>query len=231
MQLGAADFLIKDKLTAELLERSIRYAIKEAAATAELLRRQEELRASEMRFRSVVQSAGDVIILSDENGKILFWNKSGETTFGYGEEEMLGASIEVLMPEPFRTSYVAGLERFRVTGRSGIVGRAIELQGLRKDGTLFPLEVSLAAWTNGSGIMFTLIIRDISERKRVARVSDELRTPLKAIIGATDSLLTNKDHNLTDQNIDFLERILLNAKDQLQLINGVLDPERHSPLM
>jgi len=65
MELGAADFLIKDKITPELLERSIRYAMAQSKAMLELRRQQEDLRASELRFRSVVQSAGDAIILAD----------------------------------------------------------------------------------------------------------------------------------------------------------------------
>ncbi len=244
MELGAADFLVKDKLTAELLERSIRYAIAEAQAIQELQLRQNALCASELRFRSVVQSATDAIILSDESGKILFWNKGAESIFGYSEEEIIGAPLETLMPEPYRLSHRAGFERFRVTGRAQIIGKTVELEGLRKDRTVFPLELSLASWRNGAGPMFTAIIRDITERKRteelrcakdaaeeasrakssfVARMSHELRTPLHSIIGFTSLLLKNSAGNLHQQDIDFLERIFLNAKDQLQLINSVLD--------
>src|SRR5438128_114010 len=117
MQLGAADFLVKDQLTPALLERSIRYAIAQARTLDELRRQQDVLRTTELRFRSVVQSAGDAIILADDHGKIIFWNKGAETIFGYGEDEVTGASIEVLMPESYRDKHRAGYERFRVTGR------------------------------------------------------------------------------------------------------------------
>jgi PAS domain S-box-containing protein len=191
-----------------------------------------------------VQSAGDAIILSDENAKVLFWNRAAEVIFGYSESEIIGAPIEVLMPEHYRERHRAGFERFRVTGRSQMIGTTVELEGLRKNGTAFPLELSLASWTSGNGIMLTAIIRDITERKRteelrrgkeaaeeasraksssLARISHEVRTPLHAIIGFTNLLLQNNAGNLSDQDIDFLERILLNAKDQLQLINGILD--------
>src|SRR6058998_1679271 len=99
MQLGAADFLLKDQLTPPLLERSIRYAIAQARSLEELQRQQRELRASELRFRSVVQSAADAILQADENARIIFWNKSAETVFGYREEEVLGFPLELLMPE------------------------------------------------------------------------------------------------------------------------------------
>ncbi|HYR42975.1 MAG TPA: response regulator, partial [Terriglobia bacterium] len=86
MQLGAADFLVKDQLTPALLERSIRYAIMQGRTVDELRRQQDELRASELRFRSVVQSASEAIILSDDSAKIIFWNKGAEALFGYREE-------------------------------------------------------------------------------------------------------------------------------------------------
>jgi len=239
MELGAADFLVKDKITPALLERSIRYSIAQATALEELRRREKELRGSELRFRSVVQSAADAIILADENAKIVFWNKSAETIFGYTEDEIAGSPMETLMPENYREDYRKAFERFRVTGRSEIIGKTVELQGIRKDGNGFPLELSLASWTNGDRTMFTGIIRDITDRKRseefrrakesaeaatkaksrfVARMSHELRTPLHAIIGFTNLLLQNKTNNLTQQDMDFLVRILLNARDRKSVV-------------
>jgi PAS domain S-box-containing protein len=247
MELGAADFLVKDRITPELLERSIRYAIANDTALNELQQQRDELRASELRFRSVVESAADGIILADDAKNIVGWNKGAEGIFGYSEDEILGASLEVLVPEQYRELHQSLFERFRVTGRSPIIGRTLEIQGLRKDGTTFPLEVSLACWRHGAGMMFTGIVREISERKHVevlskqkeaaeeanrakstfiARISHELRTPLHAIIGFTNVMLQNKAGNLVEQDSDFLQRILLNAKDQLQLINGILDVSR-----
>jgi protein-histidine pros-kinase len=244
MELGAADFLVKDKITPELLERAIRYSLAQSQTLDQLQRQRDELRSSELRFRAVVQSAADAIILADENARIAGWNAGAEAIFHYSEEEVLGSSIEILMPESYIDAHRAGLERFRTTGRSQIIGKTIEFEGVRKDGTVFPLELSLASWRNGNGIMFTAIIRDITDRKRneelrrakeaaeeanrtknafVARMSHELRTPLHAIIGFTNLMLQNRSGNLTEQEQDFLGRILLNAKDQLQLINGILD--------
>jgi PAS domain S-box-containing protein len=244
MQLGAADFLIKDQITPTLLERSIRHAIVQGRTLDELRRQQDELRASELRFRSVVQSASDAIILADDHARIIFWNKGAEAIFGYREDEIAGQSLELLMPETYREEHRDGFERFCITGRSQFVGKTVELEGLRKDGTVFPIELSLASWTSGEGTFFTALIRDIAERKCaqemrrakeiaeeasraksgfVARMSHELRTPLHAIIGFTNLLLHNKEGNLTPADIDFLDRILVNAKDQLQLINTILD--------
>jgi len=247
MGLGAADFLVKDRLTPELLERSIRYALTQAESLNELERQRDALRASELRLRSVVQSAPDAIILADENTKIIGWNRGAEEIFGYTEEEIVGAHVEILMPEHLREVHRAGFERMRVTGRSQMIGNTLELDGLRKNGTIFPMELSLASWRDGASIMFTCIVRDITDRRRteelrnakeaaeeanvaksrfVASMSHELRTPLHAIIGFTNLMLQNRESSLTTQDRDFLERIALNAKHQLQLINGVLDLSR-----
>jgi len=242
MQLGAADFLVKDQLTPTLLERSIRYAIAQARTLQELQRQQDELRASELRFRSVVQSAADAILQADENARIIFWNKSAETVFGYREEEVLGFPLELLMPEWHRPTLRQEFERFRLYGKSRLVGRTVELEGLRRDGSDFPLELSMASWTTTEGTSFTAIMRDITERKRgeemrcakeaaeqashakssfVAKISHQLRTPLNAIIGFTKILLESPTVSARDREL--LERIFSNAKDQLRLINTILD--------
>jgi protein-histidine pros-kinase len=244
---GASDFLVKGKITPELLERSIRYSIARAQTTYEVQRQQEELRASELRFRSVFQSVADAIILADDNAKIVAWNKGAEEIFGYSEEEILGSRLEVLMPESYRDAHRADFERFLVTGRSEIIGKTRKLEGLRKTGGVFPIELSLASWRSGAGTMFTGIVRDITGLERtedlrrareaadkanrakssfVASMSHELRTGLHAIIGFTNLLLQEKSGNLAAQDRDFLQRILLNARDQLHLINSVLDLSR-----
>src|SRR5215471_9936346 len=138
MELGAADFLVKDKITTELLERSIRYSIAQAESLDELQRQRDVLRASELQFRSVVQSAGDAIILANEAGNIIGWNNGAESIFGYSEDEILGSNLQVLMPQSYREAHRAGFERFRVTGRSELIGKTRELEGLRKDGSVFP---------------------------------------------------------------------------------------------
>jgi signal transduction histidine kinase len=151
------------------------------------------------------------------------------------------------MPESYRDAHRADLERFLVTGRSQIIGKTRKLEGLRKNGSVFPIELSLASWRSGAGTMFTGIVRDITgleqteELRRareaadeanrakssfVASMSHELRTPLHAIIGFTNLLLQEKSGSLAAQDRDFLQRILLNARDQLHLINGVLDLSR-----
>jgi PAS domain S-box-containing protein len=101
----------------------------------------------------------------DAEGRIAFWNRAAEDIFGYWEDEVIGHSIQMLMPERYRSRHERGLARFLETGASGIIGTTVEFEGLRKDGTEILLEVSLATWTIDEERFFTGILRDISDRK------------------------------------------------------------------
>ena len=124
------------------------------------------LENSEERFRSVALSANDAIVSADSSGNIVFWNKSAQTIFGYGEEEILGKSVNLLIPERYKDAHRRGLERLRLTGESHIIGKMVESHGMRKDGSEFPIELSLATWNTREGTFYSAIIRDITERKR-----------------------------------------------------------------
>ncbi len=133
---------------------------------SERKRAEEALRESEARFRSVAQSANDAIISADSSGNIVSWNRGAQTIFGYTEREVLGKPLTVLMPERYRDAHQKGVERMSLTGQSRIIGKTIELYGVRKDGSEFPFELSLATFKTGEGTFFSGILRDITERKR-----------------------------------------------------------------
>jgi len=124
------------------------------------------LEQSEMKFRSVVQAANDAIISSKSNGNIISWNKCAETIFGYSEEEVLGKPLTILIPERLRYIHSSRLERLLSTGESGYNEKMFESYGLKKDGSEFPIEISIAAWKTEEGTFYTGIVRDITERKR-----------------------------------------------------------------
>jgi PAS domain S-box-containing protein len=142
---------------------------------------------SEERFRAVVETASDAIILADCRGTIMSWNRAAQRLFGYAAEEVTGHSLTCLMPARYREAHEKGLERVRMAGRSRLAGKPVELHGLRKDGTEFPLELSLGTWQSGGGIFFSGIIRDITERKRV---EDFHRTQVAVsmVLASCDSL-------------------------------------------
>ena len=146
----------------ERLASQIAPAIENARLYQETLRGEEALRESEQRYRAVAYSAPDAIISADGSGNIISWNKSAQDIFGYAEQEILGEPLSILMPEQFRDSHQRGLKRIGSTGESNVIGKTVELQGLRKDGSQFPLELSLATWQTEKGTFFTGIIRDIT---------------------------------------------------------------------
>ncbi|MDQ2730724.1 MAG: PAS domain S-box protein [Armatimonadota bacterium] len=171
----------REDLGARLQDRTAELARANAALTAEIserIRTEEALRDSERRFRSVVQSANDAIISADNDGRVVFWNQAAETTFGYREEEVLGQSLTLLMPGQFVEAHLQGMARYQATGEPHVIGNTVELDGLRKDGIVFPLELSLASWINQGETFFTGTVRDITRRKEneaaLKRAKDEL---------------------------------------------------------
>ena len=142
--------------------------------TADLLRKQSEVvRESELKYRSVTQSANDAIISADGRGVILSWNKGAKAIFGYAEEEVSGKPMTLLLSERDREAHLEGLKQVQATGDWGTVGATVELHGLRKDGSEFPLELSLATWKTSEETFYSAIIRDITERKQAeARLAE-----------------------------------------------------------
>ena len=132
----------------------------------ERMRAEEALRESEIKFRSITQSATDAIISADSDDNIISWNKSAQTIFGYTEEEALGKSLTIIIPERYRDAHKKGLERVNSTGETRIIGKTVELVGMRKDGSEFSLELSLSTWKTGKRRLYSGIIKDVTERKR-----------------------------------------------------------------
>ncbi len=160
-------------MLAELVDRAA-MAIQSAQLYAELERRVAErttsLQASELRFRSVAESAHDAIISADAQGDVTYSNGAAAAIFGYRDDELLGRPLTDLMPARFRDAHCAGLARSLATGRPHVIGRTVELVGLRRDGTEFPIELSLSSWPLRGETFFTGILRDISQRHRADRL-------------------------------------------------------------
>ncbi len=164
----------------------------------------EELKASEERYRSVTQTAVDAIITTDSQGVVLTWNQGAELMFGFGPE-MVGRSVLAIIPPRYRQAHLEGVERFLRSGQRRLIGQVAELAGLRQNGGEFAIELSLSTWQSGQGVCFGAIIRDISERKRVERLREDvqrmirhdLKSPLVGIVGMAGILL--KGANLDDK--------------------------------
>lgn len=130
---------------------------------------EERLRESEERFRVLTRTANDAIIVCDEKGVISFWNKGARDIFGYTEEEILGKSIRILIPEDRVKRYYESLRKRDASGEFRVVGRITEAVGRRVDGSTFPLELSVASWHTARGRFYTGIIRDITWRKQMEK--------------------------------------------------------------
>src|SRR5438128_1172541 len=125
-----------------------------------------ELRASESQIRAITETTPSAIISADSQSRIVYFNPSAERIFGYASSEALGQPLTMLMPERFRVAHREGFARFLSTRKANVIGKSVELVGIRKDGAEVPLSVSLSTWEMKGETYFTGILRDISERKR-----------------------------------------------------------------
>jgi len=211
-------------------------------------RAEQALRASEERFRILAVTANDAILSADSHGNITYFNPGAERIFGYTTEEVSGRPLTTLMPERFQEAHRAGLARYLTTREARVIGRTVELAGRRKDGTEFPLELSLAAWNQGLDVAFTAIIRDITSRKegeeRLRRyatqleaankeleafsysVSHDLRAPLRSLDGFSQALLEDYHDRLDDTGRDFLQRVRAASQRMGTLIDDLLSLSR-----
>ncbi len=137
------------------------------------------LKDSELKFSSVISSASDAIISTNTMGEIVFWNRAAQKIFGYTENEIIGHSLTVLMPERYRNAHREGMERLTSTGEARVLGQTVQLHGMMKEGLEFPLELSLAAWKIGEEKFYTGIIRDISVRKKLEQEKEAFMLELQ----------------------------------------------------
>src|ERR687893_2636428 len=128
-----------------------------------------ELRKSEARYRTVLDAAFDAIVTITPDGIVHWFNRGAERIFGHRAEEVIGKPVTLLMPERYRELCVAGLHRYLRTGEARVVGGTTELVGLRKDGSEFPMEMSLGETHENEERLFTGVIRDVTARKEAER--------------------------------------------------------------
>ena len=166
------------RLNAALKDRHHELAVsikKLAHEVAQRKNAQELLQESELKFRSVVESAQDGIITVDARGRMAAVNQGAEVLFGYSRQELLGKSITRLIPRPLRAAALYTLRCLANGGEQRHLKRPIQSVGLHRDGTEISLEFTLASWKTRSGSFFTAVVRDIRERKQAELALRESR--------------------------------------------------------
>src|SRR6266545_4023582 len=185
------------------LER-IAKVVGELGPVIERKRAEEALRASEERFRGVTDAAMDAIVSADSEGRLRSWNRGAERMFGWRADEVVGRPLTVIVPERLRAAHTEGIARVRRTGRSKLAGSVVELVALRRDGSEFPVELSIGTWEAGDGLSFSGVIRDITERKRAEEALANANRELERTNAELETLVYSASHDLKSPMVSLL---------------------------
>ena len=217
------------------------------ADLGELRKVEEDLHQLEARFSEILRIAPEGIVSTDSKGTILMFNDAAENIFGYKRDDVIGQSLDVLLPESIRgvhgqylKTFIEGPETARLMGGRG------DISGRRRDGSLFPAEASISKLKTGDQTILTVTLHDITERKAtdnrlqlalreaqqadkakqdfLANMSHELRTPLNAIMGFSEMIDLEIFGALgNDRYGEYINDISASAKHLLSLVNDMLD--------
>jgi two-component system sensor kinase FixL len=206
------------------------------------------LQESEARMRAIFDSAVDAIITIDEHGLVERMNPAAQRLFGFSEAEMAGRNVSALMAQPYSARHDEYLAAYLRTGVKKIIGTGREVEGRRRDGSTFPMELTVADMQVGARRMFTGIVRDVSERRRHDEhnqallqevnssneelrnfayvVSHDLKAPLRGIGSLADWLATDYAPLFDDEGREHM-RLLVNRVHRMNsLIDGILEYSR-----
>lgn len=185
---------------------------------------EEALRTRETHLRSILETIPDAMIVIDSRGIMQFFSNAAERQFGYSSKEAIGQNVSTLMPEPDRTHHDSYLERYRVTGDRRIIGIGRIVTGRRKDGTTFPMHLSVGEMRSGGETFFTGFVRDLTEQQLTQHRLQELQSELVHIsrLSAMGEMASALAHELNQP----LAAISNYMKGSRRLLAASTDPNR-----
>jgi PAS domain S-box-containing protein len=236
MKNGAHDFMVKGRLAR--LGPAIERELRDVEARRQRREAEEGRRASDARFRAIMEAASEAVIAAEEGGQIQYVNPAAERMFGYAAGDLLGRSLGELIPESFKD----GVASFVMARQHSVLERSMELVGRRKDNSEFPLELSLGSWTSSERVYFAGIIRDLTERKKVeaqlmmadrmvavgslaAGVAHEINNPLAAILANLELALSDIEGSQSSFSPDLLTTLneeLRDARDAGERVRKIV---------
>jgi PAS domain S-box-containing protein len=195
---------------------------------------EKRLREREEYLSTLLDNVIDAIVTIDESGLIETFNPAAERIFGYAKADVTGQNVELLIPEHYRDQHDEFLLAYRESGVPRMLGKALELPGLRRNGELFTMELAVSQITLQGQRRFIAVVRDVSERKRIERmknefvstVSHELRTPLTSIAGALGLINGGALGEVPAQMGEMLRIAQSNSQRLSGLINDLLDMDK-----
>jgi PAS domain S-box-containing protein len=198
----------------------------------------------EGRYRGLLEAAPDAMVVVNPSGKIVLLNVQAEKRFGYRRDELIGQTINEIVPAGFAERLIADALRSAADASAQEIGGGIELSGRRKDGSVFPIEIMLSPFDGAEGILVTAAIRDITTRKKaeahlrhiseiermqsefVSTVSHELRTPLTSIGGSLGLIAGGAAGVISDRAARLVEIANKNTQRLIRLVNDILDIDK-----
>ena len=203
---------------------------------------EQEAEGGRARLQAIFDAVADAIVTIDRDGRIQQWSSGAQRIFGYAPEEIVGDDVTRLMPPSHRDHHAGHVRSFLTTRMAKIIGVGREMTAIRKDGSEFPIELTVSEVRDGDEVFFTGILRDITERERakaelvrareqaeaanraksqfLATMSHEIRTPMNGVLGMATLLASTE---LNDRQQRLLKNVTRSGQALLDIINDILD--------